>query len=220
MSTFEKINKNTVVRAPKRGLYDQETIYQIIDEALICHVGFAQGNQPFVIPTLHVRRGDTVLLHGATTSRLIKHIQAGNEVCLSMTLVDGLVLARSVFHHSINYRSVVLFGQGHIVAGDEEKLKALEVFTERILPGRWADMRKPNEQELKATTVVSIAIDSASAKVRTGPPLDDEADYQLPVWAGLLPIQQQVGPPENDPRLGSDIPLPEYLKDYVKVKND
>jgi len=215
MSTFEKRKRNRVVRAPSRAEYDRETIYRILDEAFVCHVGFTQDDHPFVIPTLHARRGDELLLHGATTSRLIEHVGAGNEVCVSVALLDGIVLARSVFHHSVNYRSVVLFGSGTLVSSDEEKLRALECFTERMMPGRWAEAREPNVHELKATSVVSLAIDSASAKVRTGPPVDAEEDYQLPVWAGVLPVSRQMGPLEDDPRMGSDIPVPGYLAAYV-----
>jgi len=218
MTRFEKTKRNTVVRAPDQAAYDRETIYRILDEAFVCHVGFVQDGQPFVIPTLHARRDDALLLHGATKSRLMEHMEAGNEVCVSVTLLDGLVLARSVFHHSVNYRSAVLFGAGSLVGSDEEKLRALECFTERVMPGRWADVRKPNHQELKATSVVSIAIDSAAAKVSVGPPEDNEEDYQLPVWAGVLPIRRQFGPLENDPKLSSDIPVPEYLGAYLNER--
>ena len=219
MSDFEKTEQNTVIRVPDRGAYDRKTIYQIIDEALICHVGLVQHEQPFVIPTLHARHDDHILLHGATTSRLIKHVQAGNAVCLTMTLVDGIVLARSVFHHSINYRSVVLFGHGTLVESDQEKLHALQCFTERLIPGRWQDARQPNQKELKATSVVSVPIDSASAKVRVGPAVDDEEDLQLPVWAGVLPIRQQIGPPQRDPELPAAVSQPEYIKNYIKSRS-
>ena len=202
---------------PERSKYDKETIYPIIDEALICHVGLVQDNQPVVIPTQHARYEDNLLLHGATTSRLIKYIQAGNDVCVAMTLVDGLVLARAVMHHSVNYRSVVLFGRGHL-APDEEKMRYLEIFTERLLPGRWADTRPPNKKELKATSVVSIPIELASTKVRTGPPGDDEEDMHLPFWAGVLPLKQQFLPPENAPQLNADISIPDYLTNYIKAK--
>jgi nitroimidazol reductase NimA-like FMN-containing flavoprotein (pyridoxamine 5'-phosphate oxidase superfamily) len=172
----------------------------------------------FVIPTHHARRGDQMLLHGASTSRLMNHLESGAEVCLSMTLVDGIVLARSVFHHSMNYRSVVLFGRGSPVTG-EEKLGALEAFTEKLLPGRWDDARQPNPQELKATSVVSVPIQSASAKIRTGPPKDDEEDYALPVWAGILPLEQRLGTPEPDPAMPEDTGLPAYLQDYLTSRN-
>ena len=215
MSNFEKTERNTVVRVPDRGKYDRETIYRIIDEALICHVGLVQDEQPFVIPTLHARRGDQILLHGATTSRLIKHVQAGHAVCLTMTLVDGIVLARSVFHHSINYRSVVLFGHGRLIESDDEKLSALQHFTECLIPGRWADARQPNQKELKATSIVAVPMEGASAKIRVGPPVDDEEDLQLPVWAGVLPIKQQIGPPEQAPELLEGISRPDYIKRFI-----
>jgi hypothetical protein len=218
MTAFERTERNRVRRLPERGKYDPATIYPIIDEALICHVGFVQDGQPFVIPTLHARDGDCLLLHGATTSRLLKHVQAGHEVCASITLVDGLVLARSVFHHSINYRSVVLFGTGQLVEGDEAKLQALERFTERLLPGRWADARPPNPTELKATSVVSIPMTSASAKVRVGPPGDDDEDLALPIWAGVLPMQPVVGTPLAAPNLDVSIALPDYIREYVRQR--
>ncbi|UCC53698.1 MAG: pyridoxamine 5'-phosphate oxidase family protein, partial [Anaerolineaceae bacterium] len=210
---------NRLRRIPERGIYDQETIYQIIDDALICHVGLVQDGRPFVIPTLHARRDDEILLHGATTSRLIRHAQAGNQLCLTFTHVDGIVLARSVFHHSINYRSVVLFGQGQLVQGDQANMDALEQFTERLLPGRWDDARSPNAKELKATSVVAISIESASAKVRSGAPGDDEEDYALPHWAGVLPVRQEVGSPEPDGRLADGTPLPDYIVDYILSRN-
>jgi nitroimidazol reductase NimA-like FMN-containing flavoprotein (pyridoxamine 5'-phosphate oxidase superfamily) len=218
MSEFPKTDRNRVRRIPKRGEYDKTTIYQIIDEALICHAGFVQDNQPFVIPTIHARLDDILLLHGAKASRLLKHVQEGNPVCVTITLLDGLVLARSVFHNSMNYRSVVLFGSGRALDTEPEKLRALEALTEHLMPGRWRDARKPNQQELDATTVVAIPIESASAKIRTGPPLDDEEDYQLPIWAGVLPIQQQALTPLNDPRLLDDVALPEYMADYQRKR--
>ncbi|UCH25487.1 MAG: pyridoxamine 5'-phosphate oxidase family protein [Trueperaceae bacterium] len=218
MKTFDKTVRNQVVRVPDRGRYDYETIYHIVDEALFCHVGFVSQGQPFVIPTLHARRDDHVLLHGASTSRLMKHLESGEEVCLSMTLVDGIVLARSVFHHSMNYRSVVLFGRGSPIVG-EEKLAAAEAFTEKLLPGRWDDARQPNAQELKATSVVSVPIQSASAKIRTGPPKDDDEDYALPVWAGVLPLEQRLGDPRADPALPEGTDLPAYLQTFLTSRN-
>lgn len=218
MSDFPKTLRNRVVRLPNRGHYDKETIYRIVDDALICHVGIVQEQQPFVIPTLHARQGDNLLLHGATTSRLLKYVQAGHEICITITLVDGLVLARSVFHHSINYRSVVLFGRGNLLP-EADKVRALQLFTERIMPGRWDDARQPTANELKATTVVSVPIDSASAKVRVGPPSDDEEDYALPVWAGVVPLRQQVGAPIDDERLADGIAVPAYIHDYVAHAN-
>ncbi len=215
MSEFEVTERNKVRRVPDRGAYDKESVYSIVDDAFICHVSFVQDNRPFIIPTLHARRGDEILLHGASTSRLIRHVQDGNEVCLAVTHVDGIVLARSVFHHSINYRSAILFGRGYLVEGDEATMAALELFTERLIPGRWSDARSPSRKELKATSVVAVPIELASAKVRKGPPGDDEADYTLPHWAGVLPIRQKVGKPQPDERLPKDTGVPDYISDYM-----
>lgn len=214
MSQFEVTKQNRVSRVPDRGRYDTETIYKIIDEALICHVGLVQNDQPVVIPTLHARNGNSILLHGATKSRLITYAESGKNICVTITLVDGLVLARSVFNHSMNYRSVVLFGRGEPVP-DADKMACLKHFTDRLLPGRWDDARQPNEQELKATTIVSIPIELASAKIRVGPPQDETDDYDLPVWAGVLPIKQQLLSPQNDPHLNDTIAVPDYILDYV-----
>jgi len=218
MSEFPIIDLNRVRRVPKRGQYDKDTIYRILDEGLVCHVGLVEDGQPVVIPMNYARRDDTVILHGAPASRLLKYVQAGRPVCVTVTLLDGLVLARSVYHHSMNYRSAVVFGRGRLIEAEQEKLAALEVLTEHILPGRWQDARRPNRQELDATAVVSVAIETASAKVRTGPPADDEDDYQLPVWAGVLPIQQQALTPVNDPRLRRDIPLPSSISNYRRTR--
>ena len=214
MSEFPVTPRNQVKRVPQRGAYDQETIYGIIDEALICHVGFVQDGQPYVIPTIHARWDDRLILHGAPASRLLKHVQAGLEVCVAITLLDGLVLARSVFHHSMNYRSVVLFGKGVLLEDEEEKMNALETLTEHLIQGRWQDARRPNAAEMKATIVVAVPIDSASAKIRIGPPGDDEEDYALPIWAGVLPIEQRFAPPQDDPKLAPGIPVPNYVRDY------
>lgn len=214
--TFQQSKRNRVIRHPERGYYDRESVYAVIDEALICHAGFVQDGQPFVIPTLHARDGDRLLLHGASTSRLLKHLEANNPVCVTMTIVDGLVLARSAFNHSINYRSVVLFGQGTPVRDPDAKMAALAAFTERLMPGRWGEARKPNATELKATSVVSIPIDSASAKIRVGPPKDDADDLDLPVWAGVVPLRQVAGEPESTPDLRSALPLPPYVHKYVE----
>lgn len=208
---FAKTTLNKVRRIPERGAYDPETIYAIIDAALICHVGFVQDGQPFVIPTIHARVGDEILLHGAKASRLLKHVQSGQPICASFTLLDGLVLARSVFHSSMNYRSAVVFGHGRIIEDEAEKVRGLAAISEHLLPGRWDDARPPTAQELQATTLVAVAIDSASAKARSGPPSDDEEDYTLPIWAGVLPIRQQFLVPEADPRLIEGVPVPEYI---------
>jgi len=216
MPTFEKTPRNTVRQKSVRAQYDQATIYRIIDEALICHVGFAEEGQPYVIPTNHARLGDSLIFHGGTTSRLLNHIQSGAEICVAITLLDALVLARSVFSHSMNYRSVVLFGRGHLITDDPEKMRALEALTEHLLPGRWSDARRPTQKELDATTVVAVPIESASAKIRSGPPMDDAEDYRLPVWAGLLPIRQQFLDPVADPKLREGISVPDHVLHYPK----
>ena len=211
MSEFEVTPRGQVRRLARRARYDRETVYAIVDEALVCHVGFVEGGQPVVIPTLHAREGDCLLLHGAVDSRLIQHVQAGHPLCVSMAIVDGLVLGKAACSHSLNYRSVVLFGQGTLVDGDEDKLRALELLTERIMPGRWQEVRQPNAQELRATAIVSIAIQEASAKVRSGPPSDSRQDRDLPVWAGVLPLQQVAQPPIGADYTQGDSDVPEYL---------
>lgn len=216
MTQFKKSPKTRIHRLPKRGHYDQETIYQILDEALICHVGFVENGQPYVIPINFARVDDTVVLHGAKASRLLKHIEAGNPVCVEATIVDGLVLARSVFHHSVNYRSVVLFGTGYAIEDEAEKMSALRAVTEHLIPGRWDEARLPNQKEMNATRVVAIKIDEASAKVRIGPPGDDEEDYTLPVWAGVLPIQEMPLAPIQDELQSSSVRLPDYIAAYSR----
>ncbi len=214
--TFPKTELNKVKRIPDRAHYDKQTIYPIIDEALICHVGFTENDQPIVIPTLHARDGDTLILHGAKASRMMKHIGGGAPVSVGITLVEGIVFARSVFHHSINYRSVVIFGHGKLIEGDGEKMRALEILTEHIAKGRWYDARLPNQKELEATSVVRLGIESATAKIRSGGPKDDEEDYGLPVWAGVMPIATQYLSPLNDPALAPNIAAPEYVLKYSR----
>jgi hypothetical protein len=187
-------------RLPKRGAHDRETIDAILDEALISHVGFVFDGRPAVIPTLHARLGDDVLIHGSAASRMLRALTTGIDLCLTATLIDGLVLARSAFHHSVNYRSVVLYGRAHLISEPDEKEQALEAFTERMVPGRWADVRWPTRKELKATTVLTLPILEGSAKVRTGPPIDDEPDYALDVWAGVVPLTLVPGEPVPDAR--------------------
>lgn len=218
MTRIVNTNRSRIQRLPKRGHYDRETVYRILDEALICHVGFVDNGQPYVIPINFARMEDTIVLHGAKASRLLKHVEAGNPVCVEATIVDGLVLARSVFHHSVNYRSVVLFGTGSLVEDEREKLAALEAVTEHLIPGRWQEARLPNRKEMNATRVVSIKIDEASAKVRLGPPVDDEEDYNLPVWAGVLPLQEMTLSPIRDERQPQDVPLPSYIEQYARNK--
>lgn len=215
MTEFPQTPRNRVRRLPDRGRYDKDSIFPIIDEALVCHVAIAEEGRPVVIPMLHARVGDTLYLHGSIVSRLLKHIQAGGEVCATFTLLDGLVLARSVFHHSVNYRSAMVFGRGRLVNTDEEKMSALEAITEHVCPGRWAEARRPNPKELNATLVVAIEIESASAKVRSGPPKDDAEDDALPVWAGVLPLALQPGPPQAAE--GVNAPVPDYVACYRRT---
>ncbi len=207
--------RTEIRRLPERGAYDAATINAILDEALICHVGFISENgYPVVLPTIHARSEATIYLHGSPASRMLRAIKQGGDVCVTVTIVDGLVLARSAFHHSMNYRSVVIFGHPREVTDPDEKTRAFEVITEHVARGRWADARQPSEKEFKGTTVVAMAIDEASAKIRSGPPGDDEADYELPIWAGVIPVEQTFGKPEEDPRLGPGIATPDYVKRY------
>lgn len=218
METFTQTGRNTVKRLPQRGHYERETVNAILDEGFICHVGFVLDGQPFIIPTGYARAGDTLYLHGSRASRMLRALRAGVDLCVTVTLVDGLVLARSAFHHSINYRSVVVFGRARAVEDEAEKLAALRAFTEQVVPGRWVNAREPNRQELNATTVLAVALTEASAKVRTGPPVDDEEDYALAVWAGELPLSLTAGTPVADPRLPADIAPPEYLLAYKRAR--
>ena len=188
-------------REPKRGLYDRATIDAILDEGFVCHLGFVRDGQPYVIPTLYGRLGDAVYVHGSSASRMLRTLGDGVDACLTVTLVDGLVLARSIFNHSVNYRSVVVLGRAVAVSGEDERRAALEAFSARLLPGRWADVRPPTATELKATSILRLPLDEASAKVRTGPPEDEEDDYGWPVWAGVIPLTLTAGEPVPDPRL-------------------
>jgi len=216
MSQFQATERTQVKRLPKRGRYDAETVYQILDQGFVCHVGFAVDGQPYVIPTNYGRSGDTLYLHGSAASRMLKTLSGRVPLCVTVTHVDGLVLARSAFHHSVNYRSAVILGTARLVDAPAEKLVALRVFTEHVMKGRWEDVRQPTEQELKATSVLALPLEEVSAKVRTGGPVDDEADYTLPVWAGVLPLEIIARSPEPDALRKSDPPLPEYLKNYSR----
>ena len=218
MSQFTPTERTQVKRLPKRGNYDRETVYNILDTAFVCHVGFSVDGQPFVIPTNYGRSGDTLYLHGSAASRMLKTLSGGVPVCVTVTHVDGLVLARSAFHHSVNYRSVVILGKAQLVEDPAEKMEALRIFTEHVMKGRWNDVRIPTEQELKATIVLSLPLEEVSAKVRTGGPIDDEADYALPVWAGVLPLEMVAKTPLPDAQRKNDPPIPEYLKQF-KVKS-
>jgi nitroimidazol reductase NimA-like FMN-containing flavoprotein (pyridoxamine 5'-phosphate oxidase superfamily) len=216
MKEFPKTPLNTVRRLSKRGQYDETTVYSIIDESLICHVGFSVNGEPFVMPTIHARIDSTIYFHGAIANRMLKHIQEGNSVCISCALVDGIVFARSVFHHSMNYRSVVVFGKGRTVESVEEKDIAFKAITDHVAKGRWEEARIPSSKEINATLVIAVEIESASAKVRTGPAIDDEEDYSLPVWAGVLPIRQIPMAPEPDSRLDGKVDVPDYIKNYKR----
>lgn len=201
MSTYTPTERTQVKRLPKRGVYDKEQVHAILDEGFVCHVGFAVDAQPYVIPTLYARAGERVYFHGSAASRMLRSAGEGVQVCLTVTLVDGFVLARSAFHHSMNYRSVVVLGSARLVSDDGEKREALRLFTNHIVPERWEEVRQPTDQELKATSVLALELSEVSAKVRTGPPLDDEEDYALPVWSGVVPVQTHFGDPVPDGRL-------------------
>lgn len=214
MSRIEPTKRTTLKRLPKRGEYDRASVYAILDEGFICHVGFVVDEKPFVIPTGYARVGDQLFIHGSRASRMLRTLGEGVEVCVTVTLVDGLVLARSAFHHSMNYRSVVVFGRAVVVEDESAKLDALRAFSEHVVPGRWDDVRQPNPAELNATLVLALPLSEASAKVRTGPPLDDDEDYELKVWAGVLPLALEAGAAEGDPRLASETRVPAYLKSF------
>jgi uncharacterized protein len=204
-----------VRRKRERGRYERDVIEAILDEALIAHLGITgDGGQPFVIPTLHARSGDVVYCHGSLGSRTMKALSAGAPACLTVSLIDGLVLARSAMHHSANYRSVMLLGHARALSDPREKRAALQAVVEHIVPGRWRDVREPTDKELAATAVVCFPIDEASAKIRSGGPVDDEPDLALPVWAGVLPLTSAAGAPQPDALLDPSITLPSYLRPY------
>src|SRR5215472_1903243 len=208
--------RTTVRRLPERGKYDSATINAILDEGFICHMGFAVDSQPFVIPTSYARLGEKLYIHGSSASRMLRTLSGGVNVCVTVTLTDGLVLARSAFHHSVNYRSVVVLGKATPVEEPQEKMVALEAFTEHIVPGRWKEIRWPNDIEMKATSVLVLPLSEASAKVRTGPPKDDEEDYAMPIWAGVLPLSVVPGAPLDDPRVLPGIDPPANIRNYSR----
>jgi len=210
--------RTRVVREADRAVYDRETVYRILDEGFLCHVGFVVDGQPFVIPTSYGRKGASLYIHGSAASRMLRHVQmnGGAPVCITVTLLDGLVLARSVFNHSMNYRSVVILGKAALVEDPEEKLGALRALSEHILPGRWDDARQPNERELKATSVLRVPIEEFSAKVRTGPPIDDAEDYSFPTWAGVIPLEMKAGVPIPDTRVDPARAVPGYVQNYSR----
>lgn len=214
MTEILQTERTTVRRLPKRGVYDRETVHRILDEALICHVGFAVDGAPVVIPTIHTRVGDTLYFHGSAASRMLRTLRSGVEACVTVTLLDGLVLARSTFHHSMNYRSAVVMGTAREVVDPGEKLRALEALVEHVMVGRSRDARPPNDRELRQTLVLALPIEEASAKVRTGGPVDDEEDYELDVWAGVLPLALVPQAPLADERMMEGIEVPEYVREY------
>lgn len=209
-------NRTKLKRLPKRGNFNRETINKILDEAFVCHVGFAVDGKPFVIPTGYARIGDDLIIHGSAASRMMRDLSAGIDVCVTVTLIDGLVLARSAFHHSMNYRSVVIFGTARLIGDEREKFEALRAFTEHLIPNRWDDVRPPNALELKATTILSLPITEASAKIRAGNPVDDEADAEMDVWAGVIPLHLKIGAPVDDEKLRANIKTPDYVSNYQR----
>jgi nitroimidazol reductase NimA-like FMN-containing flavoprotein (pyridoxamine 5'-phosphate oxidase superfamily) len=215
MNDAEKARPSTprvrVKRIPERGRYEREEINAILDDSFICHVGFNSEHGPVVIPTGYGRAGDELIIHGSAASQMLRDLSKGVDVCVTVTLLDGMVLARSAFHHSMNYRSVVIFGTASLITDRDEKLKALEILSEHMIPGRWRDVRLPTEKELKGTSVLRLPITEASAKTRTGPPKDDAQDYELPIWAGVLPLKNTFGTPIPDERNLEGIPVPDYL---------
>lgn len=217
MEQFNPTAKTTLKRLPKRGVFDRAVVNQILDEAFICHVGFVVDGQPFVIPTGYGRIENKLYIHGSAASRMLRSIAEGIEVCVTVTLLDGLVLARTAFHHSFNYRSVMIFGRAVLVEDAQEKMAALKAFTEQVIPGRWEDVRRPHDQEMKATSVLVLPLEEVSAKVRTGPPLDDEEDMDWPVWAGVIPLQLRALPPLDAPDLRGEAKPPAYASNYSRT---
>lgn len=216
---ISQTQRTTLKRLPKRGSHDREVINSILDEGFICHVGFCVDGHPFVIPTGYARAEGKLFIHGSQASRMLRRLSEGIEVCVTVTLIDGLVMARSAFHHSMNYRSVVIFGRATPVEDGDEKNAALFALSEHMISGRWKDVRTPSQSELQQTTVLSLPIDEASAKIRTGPPLDDEEDYAMDVWAGVLPLRMVAEEPIVDPRLRAEINVPAYALNYQRPKS-
>lgn len=217
MLQFIPTERTTIQRMPKRAAYDRGVVEAILDEGLYCHLGFAVDGQPYVIPTIHARVDDRLYVHGSSASRMLRNLKAGVPMCVTVTILDGLVLARSAFHHSMNYRSVVVLGVAQEVTDPQEKYDTLKAVVEHVAPNRWDDVRWPNEQELKATSVLRLPLEEASAKIRTGPPLDDEEDYQLPCWAGELPLRLTPQVPVPDPRLPLEAAVPSYVRTYQRT---
>ncbi len=210
--------RTRLVREADRAVYDREAAYRILDEGFLCHVGFVGDGQPFVIPTSYGRKGDSLFVHGSAASRMLRQLKESIPVCITVTLLDGLVLARSIFNHSMNYRSVVVLGKATLVDDPAEKIEALRLLSEHIIPGRWAEVRQPNERELKATSVLRVPIEEFSAKVRKGPVVDDEEDHSFPTWAGVVPLEMVAGEPIDDPRLDPAREVPAYARHYTRKR--
>jgi nitroimidazol reductase NimA-like FMN-containing flavoprotein (pyridoxamine 5'-phosphate oxidase superfamily) len=215
MADYSKTKRTTLKRAHERGSYDRDSVHAILDEALICHVGFIHDGAPAVIPTAHWREGDILYIHGSSASRMVRALEDGGPACIEVTMTDGLVLARSGYHSSFNYRTVVIYANGRKITDEAEKLASLKVFMEKIAPGRWDELRAPNAQEMKATTVLAFELSEVSAKIRDGGVEDEPEDMNDPVWAGIVPVHRTFGKPEPDAQLRGDIGLPDYLKDYA-----
>lgn len=220
MDQFTATERTTLKRLPKRGSYDREVVYGILDEAFLCHVGFVVDGQPFVIPTGYGRDGDTLYIHGSAASRMLRSLERGVDVCVTVTLLDGLVLARSAFHHSMNYRSVVILGKASLVTEEEEKMQALLTISENIIHGRWNEVRPPTASEMKATSVLRVPLVEVSAKIRTGPPIDDEEDYELDIWAGVLPLHLVPGEPVADECLKAGLEPSSCILNYSRMPGE
>jgi len=216
---FEQTGCNRVRQVAKRGHYDRETVYQILDASLVGNIGFVTDDGPCIIPMLFARRGDELLFHGSSKSRLMNVLCGADKICVSTTLLDGLVMAKSLFHHSMNYRSVTVFGTGYEVTDEDERMEALKIITDKTMVGRWDDARQPNLQEMKATCIAAVKIESASAKIRTGPPKDEPADMELPVWTGVLPLNQVAGEPIDRPDEVADLKVPSYVSQWREQMN-
>lgn len=216
MNEIPKTERTILKRLPKRGNYDREVINTILDEGFVCHVGFIADDKPIVIPTGYARVDQNLIIHGSRASRMLCALGKEIDLCVTVTLIDGLVLARSAFHHSMNYRSVVVFGRAKVIESRSEKLAALRALTEHMIPGRWDEVRQPNERELQQTTVLSVPLEEASAKIRTGPPVDDDEDYDLPIWAGMLPLRTSTETPVADPLMKMDVAIPGHVLAYLK----
>ena len=220
MPDIQQTERTRLKRAHERGVFDRDAIYAIIDATLLCHVGYVFNGDPYVTPTFHWRDGDRIYWHGSSASRMMRELREGVQACLTVTHFDGIVMARSGYNHSANYRSVMILGRPAIVDEPAAKMAALKTFMEVMMPGRWDDVRAPNDQEMKATMVLAMPIDAASAKISAGPPEDEEEDYALDCWAGVLPIRTVIGEPVDDPRLRAGIARPDYLAGFSMAKTD